>query len=162
MKTDETAFDFDRDTAETTVRCPDCAGGSTVRMPIRFHDPTPSTTTFGERLYAFRIARRLSQAVAARKAGLARGYLSQIENSKRNPPPIDTIKRISSGLQLSPLEESVLVELADVERSHRFTLPSSVPTPIIRLMRRLTSLPNQLSPTSVAALQVIVNRETTM
>jgi transcriptional regulator with XRE-family HTH domain len=51
--------------------------------------------TMGRRLAAARVLRGLSQDEAAKAAGFAQPYLSQLENDKAVSPPLNTVARLA-------------------------------------------------------------------
>lgn len=56
--------------------------------------------TFGACLYRLRRARDLSQQAASAILGIARPYLSRVENGRQQPPPLETAKRWATALNL--------------------------------------------------------------
>lgn len=81
-------------------------------------DPPAHTRAgdFGALLFECRSRLRWSQASAARAAGISAGYLSELENRKRTPPPAATVRRIAAALRLAPAESSALLDAAQAER----------------------------------------------
>lgn len=57
-------------------------------------------TLFGQLLYERRLALGLTQAALAVRAGMSVGYLSELENSKRLPPPRRTAVRLARAMEL--------------------------------------------------------------
>lgn len=111
---------------------------------------------FGGEIYRLRIKRGLTQAAAAKLCGLTRGYYSQLENSKRYPPPPSTLKRIAVGMRLAPSEATKLQSLADTERCGMVHLPAEMPATIANVVRQLTLRAHRLSPARVHELETLL------
>lgn len=121
--------------------------GSTANPPNRIDDPTLETDetgahlkqpySFGTELYRLRVSQGLTQVAAARLCGLTRGYYSQLENSKRFPPPSRTLERFVKAFRLSSAQAAELKALAETERSARFQLPWGLTGEIAELLRKL-------------------------
>ena len=69
-------------------------------------------TNFGSELYALRIRTGVTQADVASRAGLGRGYYSQLENSRKGPPSTLLLCRIVEALELSDAESHRLFAVA--------------------------------------------------
>jgi len=104
-----------------------------------------SENRFGAELYRLRRAAGATQRDMARLSGLARGYYSQLENSKRPPPPPHTLELIVRALCLSELESHRLHFLAEKERWQLLALPGNFPAelvePLWELVTRASRLP---------------------
>lgn len=72
--------------------------------------------SFGAELFALRTALGLSQARVADAAQLARGYYSQLENSRRCPPPLETVAKIAASMNVTDAQQRRLFEQAVTER----------------------------------------------
>ncbi|MBK7532006.1 helix-turn-helix transcriptional regulator [Piscinibacter sp.] len=70
---------------------------------------------FGALVYQMRTARGLSQSQAASLAGISASYWSELENSRRRPPPPLTIARIAGALGLSELHKRELIASSAAE-----------------------------------------------
>lgn len=57
--------------------------------------------SFGACLYAVRCQKDLSQRALARAVGASAAYVSTLENERRLPPPVATVKAWAKALQLS-------------------------------------------------------------
>ena len=66
---------------------------------------------FGSQLFELRKRRGVSQGVVQR-ADLHRCYCSQLENSRRPPPPAKSVKRTAAALTLAAVETEVLLAAA--------------------------------------------------
>ena len=135
---------------DTHLRCGDAAQWGAAAQ---------QGSVFGEELYRARTRRGLSQAATAKASRLTRGYYSQLENSRRFPPPPLTLKRIAAALKLSPAEGEKLQSLAETERSQMLRLPREIPTTIANVLRRLAQRAHQLSPALVRELEILLVEE---
>ncbi len=87
------------------------------------------TPSFGAAMYVLRSRRKLGQAALAFAAGVSSSYYSELENSKRLPPPRQTALRIASAFGLTPLETQHFLAIAESERAaalHDAHLPMNV------------------------------------
>ena len=73
--------------------------------------------SFGGAVYFHRLRLGLPQAAVAAGAGMSAGYFSELENSKRPPPPLRTVIRLASALRLDAIETQKLADLASAARS---------------------------------------------
>lgn len=105
-----------------------------------------SPNKFGEELYRLRKISGLRQVDVAHRTGLARGYLSELENSKRHPPPQTTIVRISAALGLSNIQLDGLRNLADAERCTMIGIPDELPAELACAFLQLAGIAYRLSP----------------
>lgn len=78
--------------------------------------PNDFAAGFGQMLFDRRAALGLTQGEVAARAGLSTGYLSEIENSKRLPPPRRTAVRLARVLELSMSETDRFVASAVLGR----------------------------------------------
>lgn len=72
--------------------------------------------TFGSELYRLRNRAGMTQARVADSAGITRGYYSQLENSRRPPPPLEKVRRIAESMELTPSDLRLLWGVAAIER----------------------------------------------
>ena len=72
--------------------------------------------TFGSELYRLRNRAGMTQARVADSAGITRGYYSQLENSRRPPPPLEKVRRIAESMELPPSDLRLLWGIAAIER----------------------------------------------
>lgn len=112
--------------------------------------------TFGSEIYRLRLVRGLSQSATAERSGLTRGYYSQLENSKKTPPPLSTLERLASALSLSPIEIAHLKHLAEVERRGIVHFPREMPANIAKVLRQLALKAHLLSPAQLRELDSIL------
>lgn len=73
--------------------------------------PDPNLT-FGSELFCLRQRKGVTQADVASRAGVGRGYYSQLENSKRGPPSPKLLQRIAEALELDEEETRRLLSIA--------------------------------------------------
>ena len=101
---------------------------------------------FGAVLYAYRSASGLSQAELARRSGLSRSYLSEVENSKRPAPKAATVQRLSAALTLGDGDAAALLTLA--EREVRL-VERDAAAALFALLADIGSLMHRLSPRDI-------------
>ena len=130
--------------------------------------------TFGERINASRLARKLSQVAVARRAGIAASYLSRIESGNVHPT-LGTALRIASALRMSlddltgpsppqrkdrpcPVSPSghCMMDLIDVNAELGGGDLTGFSPRQVRLVRRFTALVHRGSPNLLRALEVLV------
>jgi predicted ATPase/transcriptional regulator with XRE-family HTH domain len=104
-----------------------------------------TTGDFGELLLRFRLAAGLSREALAERAGLSATGIGALERGQRRAPHVDTVRRLSDALQLSPDDAAALA--AAVVR-HR--------TPQAQVAAPRLSVTNP--PTLIAPLAPLVGR----
>jgi transcriptional regulator with XRE-family HTH domain len=114
--------------------------------------------SFGASLYLHRIRIDRSQSAIAKAAGLSSGYLSEIENGRRQPPPPHTVRRLAAALQLNAASTAELGVLAEVDRmealnSGRF--PRRLRVVLARLHRTGENLPGDVIDAIAAQLDEV-------
>jgi transcriptional regulator with XRE-family HTH domain len=92
--------------------------------------------TFGQRLRALRLERRLNQKELAAAAGIDVTYLSKIENTRLEPPAEETIRRLASGLEVEPTELLLLAHKVPSDLNPIITRSPMVPR-FLRAARNL-------------------------
>lgn len=118
--------------------------------------------SFGSELYRLRVERGLTQITAARLCNLTRGYYSQIENSKRFPPPSDTFDRFVRALRLSQAQAEELRVLAQLERDAQFKLPRELPREVAELVRALIHRAPKLNTKQLNTLRKLIKEDCEM
>ncbi|MEJ2587659.1 MAG: XRE family transcriptional regulator [Deltaproteobacteria bacterium] len=82
----------------------------------------------GRRIRQLRIERMLTQEALAQEAGLTKGYLSKIENSK-NSPPVSTLLSLAKalGVQINDVfsQEATTTRITHTKRTDRQTVARS-------------------------------------
>lgn len=115
-------------------------------------------TTFGGELYRLRNLKQLTQVDIGTRAKVARGYYSQIENSKRFPPPPETLFRIALALGLNSKEMHRLQWLANAERCGMVHLPDEMPVLVANLVKKLTASAHQISAEKIQQMEALLER----
>ena len=129
--------------------------------PLHLHQEE-ETSTFGSEIYRLRVARGLTQIATARLCGLTRGYYSQIENSKRFPPPPETLERFVVALHLTPSEAKALRSRAEAERCNQLQLPIEIPAAVAQLIHELTKRAHSLRAEQLRALRSLITENRPM
>ncbi len=93
--------------------------------------------SFGERLRALRLERRLNQKELASAAGIDVTYLSKLENGRLEPPAEDTIRRLARVLEVEPTELLLLAHKVPSDLKPIITATPMVPR-FLRAARNLT------------------------
>jgi transcriptional regulator with XRE-family HTH domain len=96
-----------------------------------------SVMTFGERLRALRLERRLNQKEVAAAAGIDVTYLSKLENARLEPPAEVTIRRLAAALEVEPTELLLLAHKVPSDLKPIITASTMVPR-FLRAARNLT------------------------
>lgn len=107
---------------------------------------------FGEAVYCARTRAGLSQTALAIKAGIAAGYMCDLENGRRVAPPRATALRIAGALQLRPEQVQQLVALAEAERAGA-THDAHLAPGVRQLLAEIRSAAPQLPPEAVEQLR---------
>jgi len=94
----------------------------------------PTSETFGACLYRVRRARDLSQQGAAALLGVARPYLSRLENGRQQPPPPKTAERWAAALQLDDRSRQQLLAACLSERDGSDLTPEAAR--VFQILRR--------------------------
>jgi transcriptional regulator with XRE-family HTH domain len=119
------------------------------RDGARWVTPSPEVdrASFGAMVYQHRVRTNRSQLALAKAARLSAGYLSEIENGRRQPPPPHTVERLAAALQLQGVSAAELAVLAEAERmqaSESRQLPHRLRVVLARLQRIGAHLPNEI------------------
>lgn len=86
-------------------------------------EPAFCSPNFGECLYEMRQKLGLSQAALAEKAAISTGYLSELENCRRNPPKPRVTNQLALALGLNREERDYLLCLAAAGRLKKAEAP---------------------------------------
>ena len=114
--------------------------------------------SFGAALYLHRVRMDRSQSAIAKAAGLSAGYLSELENGRRQPPPPHTVRRLAAALQLSRQSAAELAVLAEVDRmeaSNSGRFPQRLRVVLARLHRTGENLPGDVIEAIAAQLDEV-------
>lgn len=110
--------------------------------------------SFGGLLFELRRMRCVSQRELAKLAHLSPSVVSEIENTRRAPPPLDKVIAIGRALRLAPIEQSRLIQFAELERTRLgLRIKKSTPIHVADLLREIASLAGQLSPAQVQMIK---------
>lgn len=126
------------------------------------HSLSVMKITFGGELYRLRNLKQLTQADIGTRANVARGYYSQIENSKRFPPPPETLVRIAIALGLNSKEMHRLQWLANAERCGMVHLPDEMPVLVANLVKKLTASAHQISAEKIQQMEALLVKDLNM
>ena len=117
---------------------------SCEKMNAASSSPEPEgCSTFGAQLYARRIEKRLTQAIVAHRAGISAGYLSELENDRRQPPRPARTMRLAKALGLPEDAALALLRSATVQRdiaARNEPYRSQLPRQVIELMAEVASI----------------------
>jgi len=111
------------------------------------------SASFGATLFFLRHRAQLSQAEAARRAGISAGYYSSLENDKRAAPTADAVTRIADAVETSDRERSLLISLADGARLTASLKASGIPAHVVELIAAVRHHADQLEPAAAAQLR---------
>jgi DNA-binding XRE family transcriptional regulator len=117
---------------------------------------TNQESTFGAELYRLRKMADMQQEAVARKSGLSRAYYGQLENSKKYPPPHQTIQRIADALGLCPGQRDELLRMADVDRCRVTHMPVGLPLESQKVLKTLAMTITRLSADQVRQISEIL------
>lgn len=112
---------------------------------------------FGEQLYEYRSERGMTQSEVAARAGLQRGYYSQLENSKKGPPPPNTLARLTLGLRLDREESRNLLLAANLERCNSTNRAKELPRAVASCVQDLIRKANEISNEKIHRIEAILN-----
>ncbi|AWL03086.1 helix-turn-helix domain-containing protein [Massilia oculi] len=116
-------------------------------------------TNFGSELYALRIRTGVTQADVASRAGLGRGYYSQLENSRKGPPSTLLLCRIVEALELSDAESHRLFAVAVADRCAATCHSSVASTSIAPLVKSLIQSAPRITHEQAARIAAILKEE---
>lgn len=104
----------------------------------------------------------MTQTSVAVKASLARGYYSQIENSKKIPPPVRTVNRITQALGMDQQQAHRLQSIANAERCAAVQLPMEMPQFVARFIRRVSSSMHLISADKLRRMEAVLEEGVSM
>jgi transcriptional regulator with XRE-family HTH domain len=115
--------------------------------------PEPHGGSFGALLRQYRVARAVSQAALAARAGMDRSYINRLEAGERGAPGLAAVEALARALALSDEQADRLFAAAGLlPRSLRALGPAD---PTLLLVARRLADP-RLSPASRAALRTAI------
>lgn len=109
--------------------------------------------SFGQVLKELRLARGLSQAAVATRAGVDRSYVNRLEAGERAAPGQAAVEALAEALQLTDAEADRLLATAGLLPRSLQRLGAGDPT-LLLLAQRLTD--SRLSPAARAALRATI------
>jgi len=122
-------------------------------------DMRAAETNFGSELFVIRRRKGATQADIAVRAGLGRGYYSQLENSKKGPPSPRLLKRIVEALELEEDEARRLLTVAVADRCMVACQSTGASTPVAPLVKSLVQCASNLTHEKAARIAAILQEE---
>ncbi len=116
-------------------------------------------TNFGSELFTIRRRKGATQADIAARAGLGRGYYSQLENSKKGPPSPRLLQRIVEALQLEENEARRLLTVAVADRCLVACQSTGASTPVAPLVKSLVQCAPNITHEKAARITAILLEE---
>jgi transcriptional regulator with XRE-family HTH domain len=117
------------------------------------------SVTFGSELFDLRRAKRMTQSEIALRAGLGRGYYSQLENSKKGPPSPGVLRRIVLALELSDTQARRLLGAAVADRCAAACQSTWACEPIAVLVKTVIHSASRITQAKVARIEAILEEE---
>jgi transcriptional regulator with XRE-family HTH domain len=111
---------------------------------------------FGSELFALRRLKGMTQADVASRAGLGRGYYSQLENSKKGPPSPRLLQQIADALELDGEQARRLLAVAVADRCATACESTTASTPIAMLVKSLVQAASHITTEKVARIEAIL------
>ena len=118
-----------------------------------------SETNFGSTLFVIRTRKGATQAHVALRAGLGRGYYSQLENSRKGPPSPRLLQRIVDALELDDGEARRLLTVAVADRCMSACESVRASTPVATLVRSLVQSASNITLEKAARIEAILREE---
>lgn len=115
--------------------------------------------SFGAALYQARTRRGMSQAEVATKAQLARGYYSQLENSRKGPPSKEALTRIVHALGLDESERKRLVSSAIAECCTAVPHMKGLSPAVLQLLSYVVERADRITPATATRIETILSEE---
>ena len=119
-------------------------------------------TNFGSELFVMRTHKGVTQAEVALRAGLGRGYYSQLENSKKGPPSPRLLQEIVKALDLNEEQASHLLAVAIADRCVAACQSIQASTPIAALVKSLVQCAPDLNEAKAARIREILQEGISM
>ena len=111
---------------------------------------------FGSELFALRRLKGATQADIATRAGIGRGYYSQLENSKKGPPSAKLLQRIVAALEPSDDQAHHLFAVAAADRCMSACERNQAATPVAMLVKSLVQSASRLTDDKAARIEAIL------
>jgi transcriptional regulator with XRE-family HTH domain len=116
-------------------------------------------TNFGSELFVIRTRMGATQADVALRAGLGRGYYSQLENSKKGPPSPRLLQRIVDALELDDGEAGRLLSVAVADRCMSVCESIRASTLVAPLVKSLVQSASNITHEKAARIEAILREE---
>ncbi len=113
-------------------------------------------TNFGSELFALRCLKGATQADIATRAGIGRGYYSQLENSKKGPPSARLLQRIVAALEPSDEQARRLFAVAVADRCMSACESTQASTPVAMLVKSLVQSASHITDDKAARIEAIL------
>lgn len=113
-------------------------------------------TNFGSELFALRRLKGATQANIATRAGIGRGYYSQLENSKKGPPSAKLLKRIVAALDPNEEQARRLFAVVAADRCERACESTQASKHIAMLVKSLVQSASRLTDDKAARIEAIL------
>ncbi len=111
---------------------------------------------FGSELFALRRLKGVTQADVASRAGLGRGYYSQLENSKKGPPSPRLLQQIADALELDAEQAERLLAVAVADRCAAACESTTASTPVAMLVKSLVQAAGHITTEKAARIEAIL------
>lgn len=115
--------------------------------------------SFGSELFDLRCLKGMTQSGVASRAGLGRGYYSQLENSKKGPPSPAVLQRIVLALDLSDMQARRLLAAAVAERCAAACESTWACEPIALLVKALVHSASRITQAKAARIEAILEED---
>ena len=116
-------------------------------------------SNFGSELFVIRTRKGATQADVALRAGLGRGYYSQLENSRKGPPSPRVLQRIVEAMELDDAEALRLLAVAVADRCMSACESSNASSSIAPLVKSLVQSAPQLTHAKALRIEAILREE---
>lgn len=117
---------------------------------------------FGSELFDMRTCKGATQAEVALRAGLGRGYYSQLENSRKGPPSPRLLQRIVEALDLNEEQASHLLAVAVADRCLVACQSVKASTPVATLVKSLVQCAPNINESKAARIRAILQEGMSM
>ncbi|RYE72861.1 MAG: XRE family transcriptional regulator [Oxalobacteraceae bacterium] len=116
-------------------------------------------TNFGSELFVMRSRKGATQADIAIRAGLGRGYYSQLENSKKGPPSPRLLERIVAALELQDDEARRLLTVAVADRCMVACQSTGASTAVAPLVKSLVQCASSITHEKAERIAAILKED---
>ncbi|MCD2516730.1 helix-turn-helix domain-containing protein [Massilia sp. G4R7] len=129
---------------------------SILVLAYRSQDMCSRDVNFGSELFALRRLKGITQADVASRAGLGRGYYSQLENSKKGPPSPRLLRQIAAALELDAEQTRRLLAVAVADRCAAACESTTASTPVAMLVKSLVQAASLITTEKAARIEAIL------